>query len=264
MYQARNYMIAQTPAEAYDELVRAKNNTLLGGCGWLKMGRKFIGTAIDISALGLDTIEQDEDSIKIGAMVTLRALETSEIAEKHFGGILRECLRSIVGVQFRGCATVGGSVFSRFGFSDILTALLVLDAQVELHNAGIIPLADFINMPRKKDLLLRVIIKKNGCVAGYQSLRNTRTDFPVLAVAVSKRGAGWKVSVGARPAAARLAVQAQQKLGAAPTDAEIDEACRLAASELEYGSNQRASAEYRRMLAPVLVKRAVKEAMGRE
>lgn len=45
---------------------------------------------------------------------------------------MKESLRHIVGVQFRNLATVGGSLWGRFGFSDVLTLLLALDAQVEL------------------------------------------------------------------------------------------------------------------------------------
>lgn len=264
MYEAKRYMIAQTPSQAYEELIKAKNNALLGGCGWLKMSRKIIGTAIDLSGLGLDTIEEDDDYIRIGCMVKLRQLETNELIKKHFSGILSECVKGIVGVQFRNCATVGASVFSRFGFSDIITALLVLDTQVELQGSGLIPLAEFIEMPRKRDLLLRVIIKKTCCVAAYQSFRNTRTDFPVLAVAAGKSGDSWRISIGARPMVAKLAIQAQQQLGASPTEEDIERACELACAELVYGSNQRASAEYRKMLAGVLVKRAIKEAMERE
>lgn len=44
------------------------------------------------------------------------------------GGAVRESLRHIVGVQFRNLATVGGSIFGRFGFSDVLTMFLALDS----------------------------------------------------------------------------------------------------------------------------------------
>ncbi|MFQ7552525.1 MAG: FAD binding domain-containing protein [Blautia marasmi] len=51
-------------------------------------------------------------------------------------GAIRESLRHIVGVQFRNCATVGGSIWGRFGFSDVLTMLLALDTEVELLKAA--------------------------------------------------------------------------------------------------------------------------------
>ena len=36
-------------------------------------------------------------------------------------------LRHIVGVQFRNCATIGGSIWGRYGFSDVLTMFLAMD-----------------------------------------------------------------------------------------------------------------------------------------
>ena len=42
---------------------------------WLKMGKMQIGTAIDLSGLGLDTIEETGEEFRIGCMVTLRDLE---------------------------------------------------------------------------------------------------------------------------------------------------------------------------------------------
>ena len=40
-------------------------------------GKINVGTAIDWSALGLDTIEETDTEILIGAMATLRDLETT-------------------------------------------------------------------------------------------------------------------------------------------------------------------------------------------
>ncbi len=51
----------------------------------------------------------------------LRQLETHEGLNRYLMVCFRECTRNIVGVQMRNCATVGGSIFARFGFSDILT-----------------------------------------------------------------------------------------------------------------------------------------------
>ena len=39
---------------------KRKNNIIIGGNLWLKMGRRNIINAIDLSSLGLDKIEEDE------------------------------------------------------------------------------------------------------------------------------------------------------------------------------------------------------------
>ena len=58
-------------------------------------------------------------------------------------GAVKDAFRHIVGVQFRNLATVGGSLFGRFGFSDVLTLLLALDCDVELYKGGIMSIQEF-------------------------------------------------------------------------------------------------------------------------
>ena len=88
---------------------------------WLKMQRNRVDTAIDLSGLGLDQIEETGSEYRLGAMVTLRQLELHPGLDRLTQGAMAESVRHIVGVQFRNLATVGGSVFGRFGFSDVLT-----------------------------------------------------------------------------------------------------------------------------------------------
>ena len=98
---------------------------------------------------------------------------------------MKESLRHIVGVQFRNSATVGGSIFGRFGFSDVLTMFLALDSYVELYKGGIVSMEEFAASRRDRDILVRVIVKKQPLKTAYFSQRNSKTDFPVLACAVS-------------------------------------------------------------------------------
>lgn len=123
-------------------------------------GKISVGTAIDLSALGLDTIEETDTEFAIGAMATLRSLETHAALNAATNGAMREAVRHIVGVQFRNCATVGGSVYGRFGFSDVLTLLLALDCDVELYKAGRMPIARFAALPYDRDILTHVYIKR--------------------------------------------------------------------------------------------------------
>ena len=128
-----------------------------------------------------------------------RDLELHEGLNELSCNMIRESVRSIVGVQFRNLATIGGSIFGRFGFSDVLTCFLALDTEVELYKGGIISLEEFAKMERDNDILVRVIVKKTPGKGSYQSHRNTKTDFPVLAVAADRYGDELKVAVGARP-----------------------------------------------------------------
>ena len=261
MFTIRNYVVAKSLEEAY-ELNQKKNNVILGGIGWLKMGGRNIQTAIDLSELGLDKIEEDEESFKIGCMCTLRQLEVNESLNSYFNGIIAKSVIHIVGVQFRNCATIGGSIYSRFGFSDPLTCLLALDSYVKLYKGGVISMREFVNMPYDNDILEKVIIKKDNRKISYMSHRNISTDFPVLTCAVSKIGDKFAVAVGARPQKAVLVLDEENILSCDPTKDEIEKFADYVEGKLTFGSNMRASKDFRSHLCKVLVKRCINEVGG--
>lgn len=244
MITVKNYVKPETLEEAY-ELNQKRANRVIGGMMWIRMGRGNINTAIDLSGLGLDEITETDTEFHIGCMCTLRQIETHQGLAKTFGNIFKECTRHIVGVQFRNGATVGGSIFGRYGFSDILTAFLVLDTKVRLYKKGIVSLSDFIRMDRDRDILEELIVKKDGRKAVYLSERRSQTDFPVLTCAASEKDGKVVVSVGARPMRAEV------------RETTLEEMAGMA-EDFIYGSNMRGSKEYRQHLARVLLGRAEK------
>lgn len=258
MFTIDKYVVAESLEQAY-ELNKNRRNVVIGGMLWLKMGKKKIGTAIDLSALGLNSIEEDEECFKIGCMCTLRDIEIHDGLKKHFNGLISKSVESIVGVQMRNLATIGGSIYSRFGFSDILTALLALDTYVELYKGGIVPLEEYADMTPDNDILMKIIIKKAGRKSCYSSYRMSATDLPVLTCAVSNIGTEWFLVHGARPMKAKLT---RFKLSKAPTGEEIDTAVNKAVRETSFGTNIRGSRGYRQILAEVLAKRNIDEILN--
>lgn len=249
-------------AETYQILSDKRNNTILGGCAFLKMGSKRIGTAIDLTNLKLDYIKEQEGFIEIGAMTSLRELETHKLFNEYFNGVLPKSVHNIIGVQFRNGVTVGASVYAKYGFSDLLTALLVLDTEVELYKSGRMSLVDFLNRPKEKDILVRLWIKKTDRQATYLSLRKSASDYAVLNVAVSKLGEQWTVVVGARPSKAAIAFSASAALAQGNLSVEeIEDAAQRASEELSFGTNMRGTADYRKALCRVLVKRGIMEVL---
>lgn len=255
MMTIREYKRAESLEEAW-RLNQKRPNRVLGGMIWLKMENINVGTAIDLSSLGLDTIEETDDGFSIGAMVTLRQFELHPGLAAYTDGAVRESVRHIVGVQLRNLATVGGSIYSRFGFSDVLTMFLALNASVELYKGGVVPLAEYAQRPYDRDILVRVLVPKENARFVYQSVRNSQTDFPVLTCAAAKLADGSiRAAIGARPGKAVLYT-------AVPEAGETAEefAARFAAevkADIKTESNLRGGAEYRRHLAGVLTKRAV-------
>lgn len=255
MYTAQQYVKAESLQQAW-ELNQKRSTTLLAGGCWLRMTRRRVGTLVDLSGLGLNTIEETDEEFVLGAMTTLRQLETHEALNRQFNGLFKAMTRHIVGVQFRNCATLGGSIAARFGFSDLLCALMALDCDVELVKAGRVSLVGYAKMPYDNDVLARIYVKKNGRRPVYRSMRNAETDLPVLAVAASEQNGQVRVVVGARPAKAAIV---QAKLPVNADENEVKAFCDAMQKQLTFAGNMRAGEPYRRHLANVLTRRCLAE-----
>lgn len=262
MMNIRNYVRVRSLEEAY-ELNQGRKNRIIGGMLWLKMGKGSIQTAIDLCDLGLDTIEETEEQFSIGAMATLRQLQLHPGLNAYTQGAMAAAVRDIVGVQFRNLATVGGSIWGRFGFSDVLTQLLAMDSYVELYKGGLVPLEEFATRKHDNDILVRVIVKKTPGQFVYQAMRNQRTDFPVLTCAVSRMEGQYRAVIGARPSRAMVVRDEKNLLSAGITQESASAFAEFVAGSVPTGSNLRGSAAYRTHLAGVLTQRGILELGGR-
>lgn len=263
MLRFKQYVKVTSLEEAY-ELNQKKPNVIIGGMQWLKMSRRTKGTAIDLSGLGLDEIIETEDAFEIGCMTSLRQIELHEGLNKYTVGAVRDSVKDIVGVQFRNTATVGGSIFGRFGFSDVLTVFMAMDAYVVCYKAGEIPIREFAAMKADRDILVKIIVKKAPISIAYLAQRHAKTDFPTLACAVSCLNGTWSAVIGAKPTRAEAVTDENGIVSSAvPTAEEAKAFGEFVADKLIFGSNMRASAEYRKQIAAVLVKRALLSA-GKE
>ena len=250
MITIQKYVRAQSLEEAW-QLNQNKRSRVLGGMLWLRLGKGSVNTAIDLCDLGLNTIEETEEAFSIGAMATLRDIEMHEGLNTYTTGAIAAAVKDIVGVQFRNMATVGGSIWGRFGFSDVLTVFLALDSYVELYKGGIIPLEQFAKMKKDNDILVRLIVRKTPCKIVYSSVRNQRTDFPVLACAVSYMNGQYRASIGARPSRAMLLCSEKGEGFSA-----------FVAENAPTEGNMRGSAAYRTHLIRVLVERSMTKLGG--
>ncbi|WP_194190140.1 FAD binding domain-containing protein [Clostridium chrysemydis] len=262
MFNLKELYIAKDLNDAYDTLVSSKNNCVIGGGMWLKMSDRAINKGIDLSNLNLNYIKEEEDKFIIGSMTSLRDIENSKELNLEFRGYFKKFLKSIVGTQFRNTATIGGSVYSKFGFSDISTGLLGLDTYVELFRGGIVSLEEFNKMKLNKDILVNIIIYKNeNLKAEYESLRLSKTDLPLINVAVSydEKSKKYNIVVGARPNLSKRAVKASEIISENYNN--LDKGLDLISSELDFGKNMRGSKEYREESSKILVKRCILKIM---
>lgn len=262
MLNIQTYVRAKSLEEAYT-LNQKRNARVLGGMLWLKMASNTVGTAIDLCELGLDTIEEDETGFTLGAMATLRMLEQHPGLAAYTQNAAAKAVQDIVGVQFRNMATVGGSVWGRFGFSDVLTLLLAADARVNLYKAGTLPIETFAVMPYDRDLLISVTVPKYRDAAfAYKAMRIQRTDLPVLNCALARLDGEYRLAVGARPGKAVLLRDENGLLADGITPESAAAFAAYAAQNVPTGANARGSAEYRTHLVEVLTRRCALELEG--
>ena len=262
MLNIQTYVRAKSLEEAYT-LNQKRNARVLGGMLWLKMASNTVGTAIDLCGLGLDTIEEDETGFTLGAMATLRMLEQHPGLAAYTQNAAAKAVQDIVGVQFRNMATVGGSVWGRFGFSDVLTLLLAADARVNLYKAGALPIETFAVMPYDRDLLVSVTVPKYRDAAfAYKAMRIQRTDLPVLNCALARLDGEYRLAVGARPGKAVLLRDENGLLADGITPESAAAFAAYAAQNVPTGANARGSAEYRTHLVEVLTRRCALELEG--
>ncbi len=261
MFHIKEYRKVKSLQEAW-ELNQKRINKIGAGTLWLRMRKNPVGTVIDLSDLGLDKIEETEDEIKIGCMVTLRQLEMNPMLDAYSNGAIKEALHHIIGVQFRNVATVGGSIFGRFGFSDVLTMFMAFDTYVELYKGGIVSLYQFATMPYDNDILVRLIVKKEKAVYAYRSVRtNASSDFPVLTLSGAVLSdSTLRLAVGARPARAmHIHCTGHYLVSDLNNPDTLNELCQQISEEAVCGSNLRGSAEYRTHLVKVMSKRLLHE-----
>jgi CO/xanthine dehydrogenase FAD-binding subunit len=229
--------------DAYEQLISRKKATLMGGGMFLRLQHRTIPFVIDLSNLGLNDIEITSTGFTIGAMVTLRQIETNASIPDG----LKACVRQIAGVAMRNMATIGGSVVGRYPFSDVLTALVSLNATLTFHKKGVVPIAQFAdNGLDAPDILVSITVPKvkNSLFAAYKPVY---TDFSLVNLSISKADT-YTISMGATPKHAKSVT------------IEVLSDSRAVLDQFDFKTDQRASGQYRRALAKALLEDAFEEA----
>jgi carbon-monoxide dehydrogenase medium subunit len=142
---------------------------------------------------GLDQIQYD-GSLKIGAMVTHRALEKSEFIRKEFSA-LADAVDVLGSIQIRNMATIGGNICTAAPSADTAPPLLVLGAHLKLKSTQserTIPIEQFFTGPgetvlQEGEILMEISIPKplpNTGSAYWKHQRRQALDLPILGVAI--------------------------------------------------------------------------------
>lgn len=244
-------------ADAYQKLKESEKNALIAGGLWMKKMDGNYDTLIDLACLGLNKISEDEKYVRVGAMVSLREFETCPITRSLAGGMSSFAVSEVMGPAFRNLATIGGSIFGRYPFSDVITGLLTLDVTLKLYPEQEMSLEEYLSYRGKPDFIItEILIKKEKSKSFYKKVKSTVLDFPLLNIAVTCRNYELYIAVGSRPMTAALARKAMEAYKAGKSPEEVGA---IAAEELSFAASNNISKEYRLDLCKVYVARGIKE-----
>jgi CO/xanthine dehydrogenase FAD-binding subunit len=261
-----NYVKVTNLEQAY-ELVQQENNQIIGGGGWLKLSDVTKETGVDLELLGLDQIWENEEGIHIGAMCNLRELETNPLIQNYVSGIVAKSAAMIMGVTLRNIVTIGGTVCGKYGFSDLLTVLLAVKAKLHFYKAQQLSLEDFLQSKGKfRDVLVEIILPKCQSIGTFEAYKKTSLDFSLVNVAIVV-DQDLRIAIGSRPGAAQLVcIKGDTKEyktllqgSVSGQNAELNESIETIIKAFAFGSNQRASKEYRIELAKSYILHGLRE-----
>ena len=234
---------------------------------------------VDLQSIpGLDRISQERDGIRIGALVTHRAVECSSIVRAAVP-VIAEAFGKIGNVRVRQTASVGGNLAHADYRLDPPPALLVLGASITAfgpQGSRTIPLKDFFRGMYETalepgEILVDVTIPfmPEGSQAVYLKYSAlSANDWPCLGVAalLSKhngRLSELRLGLGG-VAATPMVIQGLEFVhGQDMSDALVDEVLRMVDAQIAPFADLRGSEWYKRQMTRVFVKRAIAELNGK-
>ena len=164
-----------------------KKNMVLHGGGTNLSGRELdqVEGIICLRKLELDYVKKDKDMIEMGAMSTYTDVvkELSALSPQH---ILVKTLKNAANTPCRNRITLGGSIAFVPKWSDLIGALLSLDARLILagQNEGEVKLSDYLEKKELQEQTLIVAVRvKNTphCSAHYRDVK-TVNDMPLFTI----------------------------------------------------------------------------------
>lgn len=260
------YHRPQTLTEALT-LLADSNARPLGGGTLLSQPTIDSVTAVDLQALSLNTITRTGNDLVLGATITLQQLLENE----HCPEVFKTAIKLEAPINIRNSATVAGTLASCDGRSPFATALLSLDAKIELksidklelvnmeaesrepkHDVVVLGIGEFLplrsnHLPGK--LITSISIPINTKLA-FEFVSRTPADKPIICAALTQWNSGrTRLALGGYGTSPMLAMDGTESEG-------IETAAKNAYHE---ANDEWASAEYRMDVAAVLAKRCLEK-----
>jgi carbon-monoxide dehydrogenase medium subunit len=226
---------------------------------------------VDISRLeDLKYVKEDGDRVAIGALTRHHDVANSEVLQE-LCPIVSYAAGEIGDPQVRHVGTIGGSVAHADPASDMPSVLVALDAEMVIRGAGeasrTVPASGFFKGLFEPDLATNEVLteirvpKTAGRGWSYLKFHRRAQDWALVGVAaLAQNGAGPSVALTNMADRPVRAAGVEEALAGGADPAAASE---RAAEDTSPPTDAFASAEYRRELVKVLVRRAIEEAQAR-
>jgi len=289
MLNLKEYHRPKDLTEAVALLQRKQPRTVvLSGGTWL-VGEapRDVEAVVDIADLGLNRILVEGNLVRIGAAVTHQQLVESEQLRTSALRVISETAQAMSGLNIRNRATIGGAIVTADAASPLVTALLACDAEVVIAGAKdktkqaddprdfwkVLPLAGFLAYRRQildEGTLItevRMPLPSPDTRSHYARVARTPRDYPIVCAVAAfamKDGIAGHVRIAIGGVAAtpirlsRLEFGLEKKRLADWLDGEMEAQMAL----LDPPGDWLGSAEYRKEMARVLVRRAILAVAG--
>jgi carbon-monoxide dehydrogenase medium subunit len=226
-------------------------------------------------------VRRARGGVSIGALTTIADVLASPILAEGWP-VLVETAREFGSAQIRSMATIGGNLCNATPSADFPLPLLALDARVRIagpKGERELPLSEFFigvnnTALAAGEIVTAVVVPRAPARTGAAFVRlgvRKAMDLPIAAAAAAitlapdgRRCTAVRIALGAvAPTPMRASAAERVIQGNAVTEESIDTAAAAAAEESRPVTDLRASAEYRREMTAVLVRRALTQAFAR-
>jgi len=266
--------------EALHLLQRRSPHTvpLAGGSTLVGSGSRDVEAVVDLQNLGMRYVKPSESGgLSLGSMATLGDIRFSDAIRGFAGGIVSQAARNSAGSVLRNQSTIGGTVATADGASELLVALLACDAQVSgyLPQHTELPLSEFLiqrdGLLEAAGLITEVHLNRptGQTAAALERVARTPADSAIVCAAVVLTQAdgicvraGLAVG-GVGPLPLRLSELEQLLIGQRLDDDTVQVVMQGSPLQLEPPGDFRGSPEYRKRMADVLTRRALQATIDR-
>jgi aerobic carbon-monoxide dehydrogenase medium subunit len=244
----------------------------------LNMRLLMPSAVIDVNGVpGLDEIREEGDEVAIGALTRYCTIEWSPTLGSRLP-LLTEIVRYVGDRQVRSRGTLGGSLAHGDPTGEMPLAALALGATIVVQGAGgrrEVPAEEFFLGPyytvlEPEEMLVEVRFPVRRTVSAVAEHARRHGDFAVIGVAAvgePNGDGGWgpvRVALSGVSDAPFLAAEASELLSGTKLEPDVVErAVAAAAAAADPPDDVRASADYRRHLIPIYVRRALEALQAR-